>query len=117
MFHLAKLRFTELEGLVRSQRTLAILPVGAVEEHGVHLPLGLDTFAAEAYAEAAASLLEESGYTVIMAPPIGYGVARQALNFPRDAHSGVRYATVAGHRRRPLTLPTWHPAAGDSQRP
>ena len=82
MVHLSKLRFPEVESLVRSGRALVILPVGAVEEHGPHLPLGLDTFAAEAYAEAAAPHLEESGYAVVRAPSVSYGVARQAIDFP-----------------------------------
>ena len=82
MYHLSKLRFPEVESLARSGRSLVILPVGAVEEHGPHLPLGLDTFAAEAYAEAAAPHLEDSGYAVVLAPAISYGVARQAIDFP-----------------------------------
>ncbi len=82
MLHLAKLRFPEVESLARTSHTLVILPVGAVEEHGAHLPLGLDIYAAEAYAEAAAPHLEEKGYTVIMAPAVSYGVAKQAVNFP-----------------------------------
>ena len=82
MLHLKNLRFPEVKDLARSGCSLVILPVGAVEEHGAHLPLGLDIFAAEAYAEAAATLLEEKGYTVVMAPTIPYGVARQAFDFP-----------------------------------
>ncbi|MGH7848299.1 MAG: creatininase family protein [Candidatus Binatia bacterium] len=81
MYHLSKLRFPEVEGVARSGRSLVILPVGAVEEHGPHLPLGLDTFAAEAYAETAAPHLEDAGYTVILAPAVSYGVARQAIDF------------------------------------
>lgn len=81
MLHLAKLRFPEIESLTRSGRALVMLPVGAVEEHGAHLPLGLDVFAAEAYAGEAALHLEQNGYTVILAPSISYGVARQALAF------------------------------------
>lgn len=82
MFYLAKLRFPEVERLARAAHPLVILPVGVVEEHGAHLPLGLDAFAAEAYAEAAAPHLEEKGYTVIVAPTFSYGVALQALDFP-----------------------------------
>ena len=82
MLRLEKLRFPEVEGLARSGRALVILPVGSVEEHGAHLPLGLDTLAAEAYAEAAAPYLEEKGYAVVLAPAISYGVARQAFDFP-----------------------------------
>src|SRR5918994_7364468 len=81
MQHLAKIPFPEVERLARSRRALVILPVGVVEEHGAHLPLGLDSFAAEAYASAAAPHLEEKGYEVVVAPTINYGVAHQALGF------------------------------------
>jgi creatinine amidohydrolase len=82
MKHLAKLCFPELESLARSGRAMVILPVGSVEEHGAHLPLGMDAFAAEIYAESAAPHIEEEGYVAILAPPLSYGVARQALGFP-----------------------------------
>lgn len=62
-------------------RSLVILPVGVVEEHGAHLPLGLDSFAAEIYSEAAAPHLEEKGYEVVVAPTVSYGVARAAIDF------------------------------------
>jgi len=81
MQHLAKIPFPEVERLARSGKALVILPVGVVEEHGAHLPLGLDSFAAEAYAAAAAAHLEQKGYEVIVAPTINYGVAHQALDF------------------------------------
>lgn len=82
MLHFARLTFPEVERVVRAGRCLVILPVGVVEEHGAHLPLGLDAFAAEVYAEAAASHLEEQGYEVLVAPTISYGVARAAIDFP-----------------------------------
>ncbi len=81
MFHLAKMTFPEVERL-RSDTSLVILPVGVVEEHGAHLPLGVDSFAAEVYAESAAPHLEAKGYTVIIAPTMNYGVARAAIDFP-----------------------------------
>ena len=82
MRELAKIAFPEVKRLAESARALTILPVGVVEEHGVHLPLGLDSFAAEVYAASAAPHLEESGYEVIVAPTISYGVARAAIAFP-----------------------------------
>ena len=36
--------------------TMAILPVGATEQHGPHLPLGVDTLSAEAVAHGASAL-------------------------------------------------------------
>ena len=61
MFELAKIAFTDVARLVRSGKALTILPVGVVEEHGAHLPLGLDSFAAEVYAASAAPHLEAAG--------------------------------------------------------
>jgi creatinine amidohydrolase len=82
VLHLDQIPFPEVDRLARSKNALVILPVGVVEEHGAHLPLGLDSFAAEAYGEATAGHLEESGYEVVIAPTIGYGVARAAIDFP-----------------------------------
>lgn len=82
MLELAKIAFPEVERLARSGKAVTILPVGVVEEHGVHLPLGLDSFAAEVYAASAAPHLEENGYEVVVAPTISYGVARAAIDFP-----------------------------------
>src|ERR687891_2863669 len=82
MEQLAKMSFPMVEHLTRSGRALTILPVGVVEEHGAHLPLGMDSFAAEAYAASAAPHLEDAGYEVVVAPTINYGVARAAIDFP-----------------------------------
>jgi len=82
MFHLGKLNFLDVDRLSKSGRGLVIIPIGSVEEHGPHLPLGLDTFAAEAYAEEIAPHLESEGFDVVLAPAIYYGVAQQALGFP-----------------------------------
>ena len=82
MLELAKIPFPEVKRLAESGRALVILPVGVVEEHGAHLPLGLDSFAAEIYAASAAPHLEEAGYEVVVAPTINYGVARAAIDFP-----------------------------------
>ena len=82
MKRLAEMAFTEVEPLVKNGNAIVILPVGVVEEHGAHLPLGLDSFAAEVYAAAAAPHLEAAGYEVVIAPTINYGVARAAIDFP-----------------------------------
>jgi creatinine amidohydrolase len=82
MFELAKIAFPEVKRLAQTGCALTIVPVGVVEEHGAHLPLGLDSFAAEIYAAAAAPHLETAGYQVLIAPTINYGVARCAIDFP-----------------------------------
>ena len=82
MLELAKIPFTEVKRLADGGRALTILPVGVVEEHGAHLPLGLDSFAAETYSASAAPHLELAGYEIVLAPTINYGVARAAIDFP-----------------------------------
>jgi creatinine amidohydrolase len=56
---------------------VVILPVGALEAHGAHLPLGADQIQAEVTARA---LAERIGG--IVAPSIPYGVCFGARNFP-----------------------------------
>src|ERR1044071_4836223 len=82
MQRLAEMPFTEVEPAASSGGAIVILPVGVVEEHGPHLPLGLDSFAAEVYAESAGAHLEQNGFEVILAPTISYGGARAAGDFP-----------------------------------
>ena len=38
-------------------RTIAVLPVGAIEQHGPHLPVGVDALIAEGLVERCASAL------------------------------------------------------------
>jgi creatinine amidohydrolase/Fe(II)-dependent formamide hydrolase-like protein len=128
MQRLGEVAFPEVERLARAGRALTILPIGVVEEHGPHLPLGLDSLAAEAYAAAAAPHLEEQGYEVLIAPTIHYGVARAAIDFPGTLslepdtlrsmvleigrslvrHGLNRLAILNGHRDR------WHMQALDA---
>ena len=82
MLELAKIPFTDVARIAESGKAIVILPVGVVEEHGAHLPLGVDSFAAEVYAAATAPHLEANGYQVVVAPTINYGVARAAIDFP-----------------------------------
>jgi creatinine amidohydrolase len=61
---------------------VAILPVGAVEAHGPHLPLGTDVIIAEAMARACAQRLESEGVPTLRLPPIWYTSAGFADEFP-----------------------------------
>lgn len=56
---------------------VAVVPVGSLEEHGEHLPLGTDSMQAE---EVARRLAQEIGALIL--PPIGYGECRSTRNFP-----------------------------------
>jgi creatinine amidohydrolase len=51
---------TEDIAALDGQRCVAVLPVGAVEQHGPHLPLGTDSYIAEGIVERALSLLDDT---------------------------------------------------------
>lgn len=60
---------------------VAILPVGATEAHGPHLPLGTDVIIAEAMARAGAGRLAAAGRDVVLLPPLAYTAAPFAAGF------------------------------------
>ena len=59
----------------------AILPVGAVEAHGPHLPLETDVIIAGAMARAGAARLAARGLRVVVLPPLTYTAAAFAQGF------------------------------------
>jgi len=52
---------------------LVIFPIGSLERHGNHLPLGTDTIIADAFAKAIAEKLGSRGFKVGVLPPLWYG--------------------------------------------
>ncbi len=61
---------------------MAILPVGAIEAHGPHLPLTTDGIIAQSMAAAAATRLEARDLTPLLLPPVDYSAAPFAAGFP-----------------------------------
>lgn len=57
--------------------TVAILPFGALEQHGPHLPLGTDTITAEYVASALAETLG-----AVLLPPVNYGDTWNNAGYP-----------------------------------
>ncbi len=83
--------WTEVRDLDRGE-AVAILPVGAVEAHGPHLPLGTDVVIAEGMARSCGERLSAEGLTTLLLPPVWYTAARFAGNFPGTV--GVEGGTV-----------------------
>lgn len=77
----SELTWTEAEALDPS-RSIAILPVGAVEAHGPHLPLSTDSVISGAMAEVAAERLRTVGWEAVILPPFDYTAAPFAAGFP-----------------------------------
>jgi creatinine amidohydrolase len=63
------------------QRWIAVLPLAAVEQHGPHLPLGVDSLIAEAYLSKVRELLPD-GLAVTFLPLQRVGVSVEHLAYP-----------------------------------
>ncbi len=77
---LAELSYTELEALDKTNACV-ILPVGATEAHGPHLPLSTDVIIAGGMARAGADALAERGVLALVAPALAYTSAGYAAGF------------------------------------
>lgn len=70
------------DALRSGRKTVAILPCGATEAHGPHLPLNTDVIISETMAAHAVTALEQRGYAVAILPPLAYMPAGYAAAFP-----------------------------------
>jgi creatinine amidohydrolase len=71
---------TRAEARAVAPDTLLVLPTGATEQHGPHLPGGTDTFAVEHIARAAAAIASEQ-ISVLVAPTLPYGSSHHHIPF------------------------------------
>jgi creatinine amidohydrolase len=69
-------RWADLSGpslvAATSERSIAVVPIGAIEHHGPHLPLRTDALVAEAVASAAVERVAASGIDAWLLPTIEY---------------------------------------------
>lgn len=88
---LADLTTDDVRALLARPRTAALVPVGSVEPHGPHLPLGTDTVISDRAALHAVPILASRGIDAVVAPSVPYGVTNYAggfagaLSIPREA--------------------------------
>lgn len=78
---LATATYEEVAALDRA-RAVAVVPLGATEAHGPHLPLATDVIIAEAMARAGAERLARQGVTVVVTPTVALTPAPFAEAFP-----------------------------------
>lgn len=76
----AELTWEDVHALAGA-RTVAILPLGALEAHGPHLPLATDVVIAEAMARAGAARLSAAGFQALLLPSLAYTAAGYAAGF------------------------------------
>lgn len=87
--HLADLTFEEAREVVETKRAVALLPTGATEAHGPHLPLATDVIISGAGAERAARALCEEGTPALVLPPVAYAVTEFAAGFSGTLSIGI----------------------------
>jgi creatinine amidohydrolase len=78
---LAEMTWTEVEEALKD-RPVAIVPVGATEAHGPHLPVSADTLIAQEMARRGAAKLKQNGVTALILPPVAFTVAEMGEEFP-----------------------------------
>jgi creatinine amidohydrolase len=76
-----EMTWTEVDEAMKD-RPIAILPVGATEAHGPHLPLSTDTVIATEMARRGARKLKEAGVPALILPPVTFTVAEFGADFP-----------------------------------
>jgi creatinine amidohydrolase len=72
------------------ERPLLVVPLGAVEQHGPHLPLATDTAVAAAVASAAVPALDGA----LLAPVLSYGASGEHEGFPGTVSIGTAALTT-----------------------
>ena len=78
---MSEMTWAEVEEAMKD-RPVGILPVGAIEAHGPHLPLNADTVIAIEMAKRGAAKLKEHGVSALILPPVSFTVSDFAAKFP-----------------------------------
>jgi creatinine amidohydrolase len=98
IYQLEELRWPQIDALDRN-RTLFILPVGMLEVHGPHLPIGADTlgliYEADNAAKRVSTVLPD--WNIVLMPPISYGQGGANELGGQLVHSGtygIRQSTL-----------------------
>ena len=101
---LARLTWEEAQ-TVLDRGAVALLPTGATEPHGPHLPLDTDVIIAHTAAVRAVTLLLAAGVRALVLPPLAYAVTEYATGFagalslpPSTARALVRDVLLAAVR-------------------
>jgi creatinine amidohydrolase len=80
--------WTRTEAAERAARTMVVLPIGALEQHGPHLPLATDTLLVQYVAQAAVDSVADQ-VPAVVAPPLPYGYSHHHLPFGGTASMGI----------------------------
>lgn len=100
-----EMTWTEVEQAMKD-RPVGLLPLGATEAHGPHLPLSTDTVIAVEMARRGAAKLKERGIAALILPPVTFTVADFGADFagtlsmpPETAVALLRDVCIVAARR------------------
>jgi len=77
---MSEMTWTEVDEAMK-ERPVALVPVGATEAHGPHLPVSTDTLIALEMAKRGAAKLKEHGVPCLILPPVEFTVAEFGADF------------------------------------
>ncbi len=80
-FYLPAKSRNEIERIPNKGRAVVILPTGAIEQHGPHLPVGVDSILGQSWLNFALSLVSRE-VPVFVAPPLTIGKSDEHKGFP-----------------------------------
>ena len=101
------------------QYEVAVLPIGATEPHGLHMPYGTDNYEIESLADRACERAHALGAKVILLPTIPYGVDTNQMAFPlaMSVNPSTLSATFGSPREGSLGAAFFCATTGNSERP
>ena len=119
---MSEMTWTEVDEAIK-ERPVALLPVGAVEAHGPHLPVSTDTVIAIEMAQRGAEKLKEHGIPSLILPPVYFTVADFGADFagtlsipPETATALLRDVCIAAAKRFRCVAPRQHPPGAGAHR-
>ncbi|HCG02077.1 MAG TPA: creatininase [Chloroflexi bacterium] len=84
---------TRTEAVEAASKCLLVIPLGATEQHGPHLPVGTDTMLVETIAERAA-LAAGNSFSIVLGPTLPFGSSAHHVRF-----GGTLSVTTASYYR------------------
>lgn len=84
--YLPALSLGELAALPGKDTLQVILPTASIEQHGHHLPVGVDSILGQAQLDA---MLAQDAPRVLIAPPVTYGKSNEHTGFPGTLSIGA----------------------------
>jgi len=77
---ISEMSWTEVDEALK-ERAVALVPVGATEAHGPHLPVSTDIVTASELAKRGAAKLQEHGVACLILPPVAFVAAEFGSDF------------------------------------